>query len=192
MHIRIGPRAASRLFPAAWVREANNIPLQVVWNGPRDGGGYLPAHIAGTTRVGGQKIAKQQGVALANVSEDFGNAVHEYAHHLQAALPELDDLFQDLHRRRTSGDPLLALPDYGWIGRKDRYVDSYTGREYANWQKYRANGPALEVITRAYQMVFYPLPKAEKLGELVREDPEMLDFILGTLLRYDPKSGDRR
>lgn len=40
-----------------------------------------------------------------------GNAVHEYAHRLQHALPGLDAFFQELHVRRTANDPLRRLRD---------------------------------------------------------------------------------
>ena len=62
-----------------------------------------------------------------------------------------------------------------------------------------ANGPALEVIARAMQLLFYPpgrtrpgggskrnvdLDHVEFLPDPVRDDPEMLDLTLP--LRYDP------
>ncbi len=51
-----------------------------------------------------------------------GNATHEYLHHLQAALPALDRIFQELHRRgiaRPDGarDPVLKLTDTTGTGR---------------------------------------------------------------------------
>ena len=81
------------------------------------------------------------------------NALHEYVHHLQDRLPGFDDIFQQLHRRRTAGDPALPLRNYGGRGREDDYVDDYFGREYDhNSVKHR---PVLEVVTRAFQLLFH-------------------------------------
>ena len=119
--------------------------------------------------------------AVANISLDPGNAVHEYTHHLQLAMPELDGLFQALHRQRTAGDPVTALRGYrGMRGREDWYIDAYFGREYGG-----ENG-AIEVITRGYQILFSPLYGRERLGDMARDDPEMLDLLLGALFHYNP------
>ena len=53
------------------------------------------------------------------------------------------------------------------------------------------NGPALEVITRAMQTLFYPLRDPtgqvrDLLPMLIGRDPEMLHLTLGLLFRYDP------
>ena len=37
-----------------------------------------------------------------------------------------------------------------------------------------------------YEVLFHPLYGRERLGKLVREDPEMLDLALGALFRYNP------
>ena len=66
-------------------------------------------------------------------------------------------------------------------GRRDQYVDAYASREYEGLE-----APALEVITRGYQMLFYPLSGQEYLGEMARDDPEMLDLLLGMLFHYTP------
>ena len=115
------------------------------------------------------------------MSLDPGNAIHEYTHHLQHTMPEFDALFQALHRRRTAGDRVKALDRYpGMRGRKDWYVDDYFGVEHEG-----ADRPALEVITRWYQILFSPLYGEEFLGNLTRADPEMLDLLLGALFRYN-------
>ena len=58
------------------------------------------------------------------------------------------------------------------------------------WRHLALNGPALAVITRAVELLFYPQPTTresrELLPQLVRKDPEMLDSTLGLLFRYDP------
>ncbi|MBC6406279.1 MAG: hypothetical protein GDA41_11280, partial [Rhodospirillales bacterium] len=115
--------------------------------------------------------------------------LHEYVHHLQYTLPGIDRLFQTLHRRRTTKpdgtrDPILPFTEYArGEGREDQYVDEYFGREYPGLEY-----SALEVMTCAFQMLFYKLPgdRGADLDDLVRRDPELLDLVLGLLFHYDP------
>ena len=137
---------------------------------------------------------------MLHINDDPGTALHEYTHHMQAAMPGLDSYYQSLHRRRTvdRGEERQALPIYGWPGRPDQYVDSYFGREYEWFENepkelrdlIAPNGPALEVITRAMQTLFHPLRdptgRVELLPALINKDPEMLHLTLGLLFRYDP------
>ena len=53
---------------------------------------------------------------------------------------------------------------------------------------YDPDRPAIEVMTRAFQILFHRLPGEEPvdLDKLVRRDPEMLDLALGLLFHYDP------
>ncbi len=48
---------------------------------------------------------------------------------------------------------------------------------------YDPDRPAIEVMTRAFQMLFHPLAGKDgidiDLDKLVRDDPEMLDLALG-------------
>ena len=123
---------------------------------------------------------------MLSIAPDPGNALHEYTHHLQAAMPGLDAHFQAFHRRRKRQ------------GRIGQYVNRYFATEYQNFEGNPAfpNGTALEVITRATQLLFHPLASRAKVGgplwhdellpRLVRKDPEMLDLTLGLLFRYDP------
>ena len=66
------------------------------------------------------------------------------------------------------------------IGRKDAYVREYAGREYDPDEEPR------EVFAMALQQLFHPIWGKEHLGDMARKDPEMLDLIVGVLLRYDP------
>ena len=115
------------------------------------------------------------------MNRNQGTQLHEYCHHLQRTSPGLDDLFVQLHRRRTKGDPLevlnAKLPDE--LGRPDEYVQTYSGREYAG-------GRPAEVFTTAMQQLFYNVHGKEYLPKLLTQDPEMLDLALGALFRYDP------
>lgn len=116
---------------------------------------------------------------------DNDSALHEYMHRIQAVLPELDGIFQALHRRRTAGDPLRPLaeliPGYGpkELTREDDYVHAYFGREYD-----AGPGHALEVITMAFQSVMGHDDWRRR--QMLARDPELVDLVLGALFRYDP------
>lgn len=123
-------------------------------------------------------------------SNDIGNAVHEYAHRVQAALPALDALFQDLHRRRTAGEdlrPLRTLTGGSYRAderaRPDKYINPYQGKEYSS-------GGALEVMTMALEYVLGADPaRRETLQDLRRvynEDRELFDFVVGLLFHWKP------
>jgi len=126
------------------------------------------------------------------------NALHEYVHHIQAVMPDLDRLFQNLHKRRNDGVAPASLGGYGGLGRKDEYIDAYFGREYdaTNLKKlgYDTGRPALEVITRAFQITFHQITRTRPDGttetldiaSLAHDDPELMDLVLGVLFHYNP------
>ena len=198
--------AAAATLPASWAQAGNAAgQVWVVDNKGQGGrGAYYPAPIGPKDEqiTFERSIRKPKGRAVLHINDDPGTALHEYTHHMQAAMPGLDSYYQSLHRRRTvdRGEERQALPIYGWPGRPDQYVDSYFGVEYEwvedeDMEELRdlvaPNGPALEVITRAMQTLFYPLRdrtgwSVELLPKLVRDDPEMLHLTLGLLFRYDP------
>ena len=101
-------------------------------------------------------------------------------HHVQYAAPALNKLFVDLHRRRTKGEPKVVVTKGSTTetGRKDKYIEPYTGREYGDAPK--------EVITMGVQMTLRRVHGKDYLRDLVEKDPELLDFVLGTLFHYDP------
>jgi hypothetical protein len=124
---------------------------------------------------------------------DLGNAIHEYAHRLQAAMPELQELFAELHTRRTTKNgkqealqKLQTLkPGRGYEAheesRPDNYIDAYWGREY--------NGKPLEVMTKGMETVLtgYETEKTGKAFEaLYNKDREMFDFVTGVLFHWKP------
>ncbi len=109
--------------------------------------------------------------------------------------PDLDGLFAAVHRRRTRGEPVVPVlerdpPDWTEVGRRDKYVHWYQGKEYGARPGRGADPPVdgapREVITMAYQMLLYPVFDKEKLRDLIRHDPEMVDLALGALFHYDP------
>ena len=109
-------------------------------------------------------------------------AAHEFTHRLQSAMPELDALFQNMHRRRTRGNPFKRLRDlvpachYGSDERtkEDHYIDPYWGKEY--------DGGALEVMTMSMQTVI----GGKDFKKLYNKDREMFDFIVGLLFHWKP------
>jgi|GEM_PF-1158770 len=166
---RVIERAASR-FPDAWVSAANQKPLRVRISKAR--GYYVSAQ---WNRAEGRNEAFIR-------TDASSTAEHEYAHHLQHMLPELDAVFQAEHRRRTAGDPLEVL--FTWAkserGRPDQYVDRYQGREYGH------NG-ALEVLTMAFQGLLGEDKFAnELLAKMLKSDQEMLRVALGLLFHFRP------
>ena len=121
-----------RLLPASWITAANQTLVRVVsLRTVRS----TPACITDRAlpgrdvTVGARQIHLPKGQATVMVGlDDPSVAMHEYTHHLQAAMPELDGLFQALHRRRTHDEPVIELPGYPGIrGRKDQYIDAYFG-----------------------------------------------------------------
>ena len=164
-------RNATRLFPRTWVERANRTPL------------FVARHEPESRAYGGKHHAGRAGSpSRAWISDDFDVAIHEYTHHIQDAMPALDALFQDLHKARTRGEPILQLQRYrdGIVGRKDQYIDPYCGREYPGW------GP-LEVIACAYEILLAPpADKKRGLHKLLKDDPGMADLAIGALMRYDP------
>lgn len=153
----------ARVLPTDWVRAGNAIPLRVQLTVGR--GSYQP---------------ESNGLPATILTDASSTSVHEYLHHLQFALPELDRLFQELHRLRTANDPLVALsyhyPDE--VGRPDGYFSPYQGREYRGFG-------AMEVLTMALQPVLGSDETARRMLEkMMRQDPEMLEFALGVLFYW--------
>ena len=116
--------------------------------------------------------------AQISVSTDVGVGLHEYVHHLQRAMPELDAVFAQLHRRRTAGEPKVRVGGPRNIGREDQYLRPYTGR------KYGPDDAPIEAFTMAVQMLLHPVLGREHLRQMVRDDPEFVDLAIGALFRY--------
>ena len=142
------------------------------------------AMVAGTVEA----VAGRIGRALDGSGPSEGSAAWAEALTAMAARGWKEGLgvFKDLHRRRTEGEPLVAVTrDATETGRRDRYIRPYQGREYGDDPR--------EVITMAYQYVWQrdrwdPGDGGWWKGErpLLDYDPEMLDLALGALFKYDP------
>jgi len=186
-------KAASRLFPDDWTKTADRLgPLWAKYSASRGGQVTLPADVAGQHYRG---LLGFSGVARGGDGfvrgGSFATMVHEYTHRLQHALPSLDDFFQELHGRRTKGDPLRRMrdlyPHHGYakseVTREDKYRNPYQGKEYSG-HYYLGRHGALEVMTMAFEDVLGG--QAWRLEELVGKDREMLNLVIGLLFHYVP------
>ena len=128
------------------------------------------------------------------VTDESSTAAHEYAHRLQAAMPELDRFFNEEHEERTRGNSLRYLRDltglnYGRheVTREDHYYHPYQGREYNHLPE---GHRAAEVMTMVYEPLLGEMShkNATTLKKLIQQDPDMLSLALGLLFHYKPKS----
>ena len=197
-------KEASRLYPAAWVERADragplfakatqgrafaltldrdypglNLPVFGLVRDLKAGHGYI------TVRTG-----------------DVVTAVHEYGHRLQKTVPGLDDIFQELHRRRVANDPVRRIRDVGpryahygpdELTREDHYVDAYQGREYKVDHGRAQPGGAHEVLTMAFEAIVgaaSPRLRGRAFDGLTRmfsHDREMVELVLGLLFKFTP------
>jgi hypothetical protein len=183
-------KLASKLFPDSWTSKTDDFGSFYTKASKNTRGHcttlgkYYDDFIGRLTKVtdfGLVKIEKRAGYMMVRTG-DIGNAVHEYTHRMQAAMPELDKLFQDIHKRRILNDPLEKLKDIypksGYdikeVSRKDKYINSYQGKEY--------NGEALEVMTMAME---YVLGLTENHW-FYKDDRELFDFTVGVLFKWKP------
>jgi len=185
-------KAASADFPREWVTAADNLgPLHTKSTTGRAFQLTMPR--SGSTRIGGfgsRQVVKGEGfIAAGNANA----ATHEYAHRLQHAMPELDDYFQELHGRRTAGDPLNRLAEltgnrrYGpERAREDGYIDPYFGKEYRlPGEYYSGRHGALEVMTMSVEALLSPRTDVD-FERFIREDRELAELTTGLLFNYAP------
>ncbi len=187
MNARIAVDDAARALPDTWIavgNRADNVIVQATPAGETVLGQYRPT------------IKGEPPVITTNATP--GNALHEYVHHLQATMPGFDSLFQNLHKQRNRGLARAPLDNYRGFGRTDEYIDDYFGAEYRadmlEGLGYDPDSPALEVITRAFQITFHEVVRPRRDGtrevldiaRLSRDDPEMLDLVLGVLFHHIP------
>lgn len=192
-------REASQRYPDAWTQEADLLgPLFTKAKAGTRGWQFtvpdtLDGRVVRMEAFGATRVTAKQGYVVLR-SGDVGNAVHEFAHRLQNALPELDKLFQELHLQRTGGEPLERLRDVvtgsryasNEVTRKDKYTNPYQGKEYAA-------GGALEMMTMAFENVLGLSGAGWLRGYRLRvfsdfytKDREMFDFVVGLLFHWKP------
>lgn len=190
-------RLAAARMPASWVQAANRSRVLVRSRDRVPGealGDYMSAQAfpRKVALTGRRDYTVPPGRAIITTS-GYANSLHEYTHHLQATVPGLDRQFRAMHRRRTTRpdgerDPVLQLEGYreGLVGREDRYVDPYFGAEYQAEAGEWPEGP-MEVMTSTFQMVFARRGWVGGLERLLADNPELLDFAVGLLFRFDPR-----
>ncbi|MDR2188727.1 MAG: phage head morphogenesis protein [Azonexus sp.] len=184
-------KEASMRYPDSWTAKADAMGKLSAKGGVKRGF-YFRAAEEGVMRVpafGKVDVKRGDGFIALDLQDRsvFDTAIHEYAHRLQEAMPELDALFQALHQQRTRGDPLKKLrtlrPGWGYETwektREDHYIDPYWGKEYEGLG-------ALEVMSSAFQTVFGHEGDMKWLKKLAVDDPEMLDFVVGLLHHWKP------
>ena len=184
---------ASRLFPDSWTGAADDLgPLHVKAKAHSRGWQFTELRdLSGFTirlsDFGAVRPEKGAGYMVVRTGS-LENAVHEYAHRLQSALPELDALFQDLHRQRTQGEMLESLRALTGIKyspsevtRKDKYVNPYQGKEYPG-------RGALEVMTMAFEAILGggTTPDTRQFREIYTKDRELVEFVVGLLFYWKP------
>ncbi len=179
--------AAVRDLPDTWIAAGNRAARVEV--------GATPA---GGTVLGQYSPARKGEPPSIDTDATLSNATHEYLHHLQATVPGLDNPFQKEHKKRNRGLARAPLDNYRGFGRTDEYIDEYFGAEYdadiLRGVGYDPASPALEVITRAFQITFHEVVVERSDGtreelniaRLLRDDPEMLDLVLGMLFHHVP------
>jgi len=147
---------------------------------------FSPLDRPGRYKLGGRVVVAKEGDGYL-MTKPTSTTEHEFLHRIQNKLPALDQLFQDLHKKRTAGDPQEVIyAGTREVGRKDGYYNAYQGREYY------ANNGALEVMTMALQPILGGDPKkltpqdAQSLAKMYNEDKEMLVFALGVLFGWRP------
>lgn len=163
-------REAAALLPKSWIERANAVPLKAIPDSYR--ACYFPR-------------TKDRPVPELQLSKSRSAALHEYIHHVQTAAPDLDGQFAALHRRRTAGEPLVPIYRHSneELGRRDKYIDAYTGREYD--VPGVVVGPK-EVMAASIEQVLDRPHGEDMVRELATDDPEMLDLVLGLFFHYDP------
>lgn len=188
-------RAASQMFPDDWTKLADKYgPLMAKLSKARGWQLSLAHDVAGKRfRAKGFGIMTAKGGDGFIATGSFSTSVHEYTHRLQHVLNGLDDYFQDLHLRRTTGDSIKRLKDLlpfnGYakneVTREDKYLNPYQGRIYSGYgHSYLGKHGALEVMTMAFEDVLGG--SAVRLEKMIEHDREMLNLVTGLLFKYVP------
>lgn len=182
---------ASQHFPDSWTSKADKLGRLHAFVGEERGYHYTVIDSDNGKSlffpgIGLRIVKSGDGYLLV---KDKSDAVHELTHRLQHAMPDLDDYFQELHVRRTAGDELEKLSvikndgRYGEeLTRKDRYVDSYFGKEYEK-SNYLGRSGAIEVMTKTFQAIFVD---SKDLSRMLKKDNELLALAIALLIGFSP------
>lgn len=186
-------QAASQMFPDSWTSLSDKAGSHFARYAQARGFQWTAYRDMDTTKLGGFGTLRnvKKGSAYFLV-DNFGTAVHEFTHRLQATVPGLDDLFQTIHIRRTGGAPYKSLNlltnswTYGHheIAQEDHYIHPYQGKVYNIMNGYSGKVGALEVMTMAFESVLSG--SNHHALEFAEKDRELFDLVIGSLFHYDP------
>lgn len=146
--------AASKLFPHDWVAHGNTR-------------GVLYVNASGNR--GSYTHGAERAYLILGFSSGEETAIHELAHRYAHVLPDIASIEAAFYLRRTQGEVSGALgagipPEE--VGRKDKFVHPYIGRDYGSG--------AYEVVSMGYEILF-----AHRYKELARKDDEYDALLWG-------------
>ena len=190
-------RAYARVLPAEWVQRASSVGKLHVREAIADeiteefraNAVVLPVYWAGlpVTIPGFGDVIADTGDAYMNVV-DLDDVIHEYMHVIQQHMPDLDDIFQQFHIRRRSGN-LKKLRDIdprfrdSELYREAGYVQPYWGKEYdPSKTYYNGRTGALELMPSVYQALF--TDNRALFQQLRTLDEELFYLAIGLLFEY--------
>ena len=151
--------------PTSWVRAGNVMPAVVQGRSGYVGGWY---HHRRPPEL--------------HVDADPATSVHEYIRHLQYRVEGFHAPWRQFYRDRTT------LPEGSQeraVGSK-KYGSKYRVREDAWIDDYMGAVSELELAARVYEILSHGLYRQQVIGRLAIKDPELLNFAVGFLLRFEP------
>lgn len=184
-------KEASARYPASWVAATNRFG-QLTVQGSNVRGGHVSVRAPGRYKIGRAKWEATANAGFITIpTGGLRTALHEFGHRIQAALPDLDRLFQDYHARRTAGEPLQRLRDLvpgagygpGEKTRPDKWMDAYFGKVYDEQRGTIGEG-ALEMLTMTLERMLDRDVTALRL--LYQRDRELFELAVGVLTGWAP------
>ena len=158
--------AVEAFVPTAWVRAGN----------------VMPAVVQGRSGYAGGAYYYSRRPPELHVDADPATSVHEYIHHLQYRVEGFHAPWRQFYRDRTTlpdgrQEPAVGSKKYGskYRVREDAWIDDYMGAV-----------SELELAARIYEILSHGLYRRQVIGELAIKDPELLNFAVGFLLRFEP------
>ena len=155
------------------------------------------------SQMTGRAYADQDKGVLAIDIANGEVVLHEFLHLVQIAVPEIETLAREMHRKRAAGGQLNKLKDLTGnaayadyeVTREDKYFIPYMGKEYKTKitgpSGYYENEEPLEILTMVFQALLSNMadPRNKRganalRNSLLSKDRESAAFGLGLLLRY--------
>jgi len=183
-------RMAAQSYPASWVQSANNLGVLNVKYSKKDRGWCYTSTETKLIKLDKFGVVEAKAGEGWMLTDDTSTAVHEYAHRIQEARHDIDDLFQQEHRHRTADEAKTMLRVLtrnnayraDELAKADGYYSPYMGKEYPH----AVGREALEVMTMALQPILgRDLEAAGYLFQMYRKDRRMLELALGILFHCE-------